>query len=63
MHALVSSANTVPAPDARVQSIEDEFQALPDLQNLSLGSKPLPKRPGYGKDGQPFVAWVNYVEL
>lgn len=67
MHTSVSSANAVPAVDAQVQTIEDEFQAslhaVPNLGSLSLTSAGLPQRPGYGKNGKPFVAWANYVEL
>lgn len=63
MPTSASSAGAVAAVNAKVQGIEDEFQASLDLSGLALDTARLPQRPGYGKNGRPFVAWANYVEL
>lgn len=46
-----------------VLRLENEYQNLPDISNLSLAPERFPARPGFGKRGNPVIIWANYFQL
>lgn len=43
--------------------MEDRFQSLLNLNQLTLDDGQLPQRPKYGEKGKQVAVWTNYVEL
>lgn len=46
-----------------VLRLENEYQNLPNINNLSLAPERFPARPGFGKRGKSVIIWANYFQL